>query len=646
MPTRRHGLNLPQPQGASEAKIFGSSKPGHVVPKQPEGSEAHVAIEDHAVIGDLRTAALVAKDGSISFFCVPEFDSPAVFAQLLDPNGGTFRVAPIGDGMRTAQRYIPDTNVLVTRIGTPDGMAEVTDWMPVAPGQDKVSQFLVRQLHVLRGSFDFDLLCAPRFDYGRAGHSFTWTRDGSAKFTPEDGQPALVLQSTVPMQQDAGDARARFCLRTGEKACFVLVFAPEEDMAPLDVDVIEASFRTTVSWWHRWLAASSYRGRWREMVDRSALILKLMTSAKHGAMVAAITFGLPERAGGHKNWDYRYCWIRDASFAMYAFVRLGLMSEMEGFFEWIARRVADGTRVPGSPPLRVMYGVDGRTDLPETELDGFAGWGGARPVRIGNEAADQFQLDIYGELIDAAYLATKYGRGIPYDGWRDICQTVEWLRLHWHEADHGIWELRGETQEYLFSRLMCWVAIDRAIRLANKRSLPAPLPAWNQTRLEIHASIHDEFWNPDLNSFVHARGSGEVDGAMLMMPLVRFIAPTDPRWLGTLKRIGDELSVDCLVFRRPPEKDRNEAGGEEGSFLACSFWYVEALARSGEVDRARLLFDKLLGYANHVGLYAEEMSFSGHHLGNFPQVLTHLALISAASFLDRSLADGPKGQWA
>ena len=579
--------------------------------------------------------------------CVPCFDSPTVFARLLDPDGGMFRVAPVDNATRSAQRYIPDTNVLVTRIGTPTGMAEAIDWMPVAPGRDaKPTQFLVRQLRVLRGSFEFDLLCAPRFDYGRAGHSFAFVGDRCAKFTPEGEQPALLLQSTVPLQECEGDARARFRLQSGETACFVLVFAPEDDTAELDAGAIEASFHQTVKWWQDWLAASTYRGRWREMVDRSALVLKLMTSARHGAMVAAATFGLPERAGGRKNWDYRYCWVRDASFAMYAFIRLGLSSEMEGFFGWIAARTKEGARTSENPPLRVMYGVDGRAELPESELGGLAGWGGSRPVRVGNAAADQFQLDIYGELIDAVYLASKYGRGMPYDGWQNLSRMVEWLRSHWQEPDQGIWESRGEPREYLFSRLMCWVAIDRAIRLANKRSLPAPLPDWNQTRLEIHNSIHTEFWEPGLNSFVHAKGSDEVDGALLLMPLVRFIAPTDPRWLGTMKRIGDCLAVDALVFRRSPQEDDDEPGGEEGSFLACSFWYVEALARSGEVARARLLFDKLLGYANHVGLYAEEMSFSGRHLGNFPQVLTHLALISAASFLDRSLGGGPKGQWA
>ena len=631
---------------------FGGKEKGR--PKPPDGGNADIPIEDNSVIGDLRTAALIAKDGSISFMCVPEFDSPTVFAQLLDPGAGTFRVAPVGDGVRTVQRYMPDTNVLVTRIGSPNGLAEAMDWMPVAHGGDPGSeapQCLVRQLRVLRGTFDFDLLCAPRFDYGRTGHSFEFVvpgqgGTGNASFTPEGGQPMLVLQSTVELSEEDGDARAIFRLEAGQTACFVLMFAPEDPGAVLDEAALNASFHQTAQWWHDWLAASSYRGRWREMVNRSALVLKLMTSARHGAMVAAATFGLPERAGGRKNWDYRYCWVRDSSFAMYAFVRLGLTEEMSKFVGWVASRVEHCGDDGPHGPLRVMYSLDGGDSPEEQELPGLQGWAGSRPVTIGNGAAAQLQLDIYGELMDAIYLANKYGHSTSYDGWMNIVAIVEWVRENWSRPDHGVWEVRGERQEFLFSRLMCWVAIDRAIRLATKRSLPAPLPEWNRSRLDIYNSVHADFWRTDLNSFVDARGSDTVDGAMLLMPLMRFISPTDPRWLGTMDRIRKLLVVDSLVFRRPPDEERDEAGGEEGSFLACSFWYVEALARGGQVTEARTLFDKLLGHANHVGLYAEEMSFSGRHLGNFPQVLSHLALISAATCLDRLLGGGPREHWA
>ena len=364
-------------------------------------------------------------------------------------------------------------------------------------------------------------------------------------------------------------------------------------------------------------------------------------------MAAAVTFGLPERLGGGSNWDYRYCWIRDASFAMYAFVRLGLIEEAEDFMEWIGHRVEEcggpDAEFDASGPLQVLYALDGSTELEERELEHLRGWNGARPVLVGNAAIGQLQLDIYGELMDSAYLAHKYGRGVPWDGWQYICRVVDWLRENWRRPDRGIWEVRSGDEPNLHSRLMCWVALDRAIRLAQKRSLPAPLPEWNATRAEIHRSIHEEFWRDDLQSFVRTPDSDLTDGSMLLMPLLRFISAHDPRWLGTMRRCKEQLAVDALVFRRPPGTDERKE--PEGSFLACSFWYVEALARAGEVGEARLLFDKLLGYANHVGLYAEELSFSGRHLGNFPQALTHLALISAASYLDRVLSGDRMQPW-
>ena len=628
----------------------GQTRPGRTEPgttRPPDGGSSPFPIEDHAVIGDLRTAALVSKDGTLSFLCAPAFDSPTVFAQLLDPNGGHFRISPLSENLRTTQRYLPDTNVLVTRLSSVDGLADVTDWMPIAPEETPVAarpQYVVRQLRVLRGTFVFEMTCAPRFDYGRASHGVAVTSAGGV-FTPAGAGPVLALQATVPVVAQDGDLTAHFALSAGQTACFVLVIDPEDLNAPLDQPRLDQSFLETVGFWHRWIEGSAYRGRWREIVDRSALLLKLMTSAQHGAMVAAVTFGLPERVGGAKNWDYRYCWIRDTSFAMYALVRLGLVHEMHRFVDWIGARVRDCADSDADVPLRIMYGLDGRADLPESELPGLLGWDGSRPVRIGNAAADQLQLDIFGELMDALYLANKYGSASSYDGWRDVCRVIEWVSANWRRPDRGVWESRGEDQHFLYSRLMCWVAVDRAIRLANKRSYPAPLPQWNQTRLEIHASIHDEFWDEGLNSFVHVQGGDTVDGALLLMPMLRFISPQDPRWLGTLDLIRKQLVVDALVFRRPPG-DEDAAGGEEGAFLACSFWYVEALARSGEVTEARLVFDKLLGYANHVGLYAEELSFSGRHLGNFPQVLTHLALISAASFLDRALSGDKMSNWA
>ena len=456
----------------------------------------------------------------------------------------------------------------------------------------------------------------------------------------------LALRASRDLAEDDGDLVGRIELAAGETAWFVLDVDPPAPGAALDEDAAEAALWATVAWWQRWLARSRYEGRWRNDVERSVLVLKLMTSARHGAMVAAPTFGLPERSGGSLNWDYRYCWIRDTSFAMYAFVRLGLVDEMEHFVDWIAERVRDCARSGNESPLRIMYALDGRADLPESDLPPLRGWEGSTPVRVGNAAAEQFQLDIYGELMDALYLANKYGRASSYAGWRDVCRVISWVGENWRRADKGIWESRGEDRPYLYSRMMCWVALDRAIRLAQKRSLPVPLPEWNQIRLEIHASIHQEYWDEALDSFVHYPGARTVDGSMLLMPLLRFISPRDPRWLGTMRQIREQLATDALVFRRPVERaEEGAAVTNEGSFLACSFWYAEALARAGEVGEARLLFDKLLGYANHVGLFAEEVAFSGHQLGNFPQALTHLALISAASYLDRALSGKPMDTW-
>ena len=593
-------------------------------------------IEQHGMIGDLRTAALVATDGAITFFCAPQFDSPSIFASLLDPAAGSFRIAPVDDGLRVRQMYFPDTAVLLTRFMSQDGIAELADLMPVdgAAGPQRIQ----RSVRVIRGAFTMAAACAPRFDYGRGSHSL----DGGV-FRPDGGGPVLRLLATVPLTPQDGALHARFDLKAGETATFVLEVAPDFDQPAGTLERAGRTFHETVDWWRGWTRQSHYVGRWRETVTRSAVTLKLLTSHVHGAPVAAATFGLPELFGGGRNWDYRYVWIRDASFAMYAFIRLGLTQEAEDFVDWIAERV----RACQGEPLRVAYSLAGENELPEVSLDHLAGHEASRPVRIGNAATQQFQLDIYGELMDAVYLANKYGRATSYDDWTGIRRLVDWIGENWTREDAGIWEGRGEQKHFLHSRLMCWVAVDRATRLAQKRSLPAPLPQWNELRLQIHASIHEQFWREDLNSFVQYPGAETTDGSMLLMPLVRFISPRDPRWLGTMALVRRQLVEDALVFRRAPaDRALDGLDGQEGSFLACSFWYVECLARQGELAEARLLFEKLLGYASPLGLYAEELSPTGRHQGNYPQALTHLALISAASYLDRALGSGRPQPWS
>ncbi len=599
----------------------------------------YLPIEDHAVIGDLHTVALVGKDGVIDFLSHPHFDSPTVFASLLDAEkGGSFRVSPHLDAEVTKQHYLPDTNVLLTRFLSEHGLAHVIDFMPVVDLGH--AHAIYRRVKTIRGEVTFRMSCAPRFDYARSQHKVTRGAD-DVVFQPEKLEnSALRLRATVPLSVKGGDAEALFTLRAGETAEFIL--AEAEDDIPGGASLSpwsERMFETTVDYWRRWIARCTYRGRWKEIVDRSALTLKLLTSRLFGSIVAAPTFGLPEEIGGERNWDYRYTWIRDSAFTLYALQRLGYTEEARAFMEWLVERCAEPPTRIG--PLQIMYGIDGRSDLTETTLSHFEGYRKSSPVRIGNGAATQLQLDIYGELMDSVYLYDKYGEPVSYQLWTDLVRLVDWVRLHWREKDEGIWETRGGKQEFLYSRLMCWVAFDRALRLADKRSLPAPRAEWLATRDAIHREIHTAFWNPARNAFVQTKGGAELDAACLIMPLVRFVGPTDPRWLSTLDAVRDELVDDTLVYRyRLGDAVSDGLRGEEGTFSMCSFWYVECLARAGRIHEARFAFEKMLGYANHVGLYAEELGPRGEHLGNFPQAFTHLALISAAFQLNRSLADG------
>jgi len=594
-------------------------------------------IEDYGLIGNMETCALVSLDGSIDLMCFPHFDSPSVFAALLDDEeGGHFQIAPSLSGARRKQLYLPDTNILLTRFLSAEGVAELSDFMPVQAEGHACA--LVRRVKTVRGSVTYALRCAPRFDYARAQHRVA-QGDGEALFVSQgrDGE-ALRLKSDVPLELDGEDATASFTLRTGQTATFVLERAlpgaPSASDAP---GYAVAAFKDTMTYWERWTAQSTYRGRWRDVIHRSALALKLLTSKAHGSVVAAPTFSLPETLGGERNWDYRYTWIRDASFTMYAFTRLGFTQETQAFMRWIEAR-CDELNAEGSP-LQIMYRLDGGHELGETTLDHLSGYRGSAPVRVGNGAANQLQLDIYGELMDAVYLYNKHAEPLHYDLWANLTTLIDWVCEHWALADEGIWEVRGGRHEFLYSRLMCWVALDRAVRLAHKRSLPAPLARWRDTRDAIYRDIFENFWDAERGAFVQHKDAKTVDASCLLMPLVKFIGPTDPRWLSTLRAVEQDLVDDSLVYRyRVGEAAPDGLRGEEGTFTMCSFWYVECLARAGDLDKARLAFEKALGYANHVGLYAEELGPSGEHLGNFPQAFTHLALVSAAYDLDRRLA--------
>jgi GH15 family glucan-1,4-alpha-glucosidase len=597
----------------------------------------YAPIEDYGIIGDLHTVALVGKNGSIDFLCLPSFDSPSVFAALVDADrGGSFQIAPHLDDAVHRQLYLPDTNVLLTRFLSDSGVAEVSDFMPV--GEAGIAHNVVRRAKTVRGEIRFDMRCDPRFDYGRATHAAERRSDREVLFTGRSGdrELALRLRSSVPMQLADGAAVAQFTLRTDEFASFVLEVVSGGELSPCaNRDYARDAFKQTANFWRAWIGRSTYKNRWREMVNRSALVLKLLTSTDHGSIVAAPTFGLPEHIGGVRNWDYRYCWIRDSSFTLYGLMRLGYTEEAAAFMRWMMARVQE--LGPGDS-LQIMYTVDGRRLKDEETLDQFEGYMGSHPVRIGNAASMHLQLDIYGELMDSVYLYDKYGSPLAHDAWEAVVRLIEWVSDHWREKDESIWEVRGGRREFLYSRVMCWVAIDRAIRLANRRSFPAPLSRWYETRDAIYRDIYERFWNPSRRGFVQHPGTATFDAAALLMPLVRFVSPTDPRWISTLRGIEQELVSDSLVYRYSLDETLDGLTGQEGTFSMCSFWLVECLSRMGDLQKARLFFEKMLGYANHVGLYGEELGPRAQHLGNFPQAFTHLALISAAYDLDRRLS--------
>lgn len=595
---------------------------------------AYKPISCYGIIGDLHTVALVGIDGSIDFMCFPDFDSPTIFAALLDDRkGGSFRLAPLMKNVRRKQQYMPDSNVLLTRFLSDAGMADVSDFMPIL--ELGHAHDLVRRAKCIRGDLRFEMRCEPRFDYARAEHRIEKKEKEVLFISRGPDRTVLRLRSDVPLSIENGAAVARFRLRSGEKAAFILEDGSRKTSPSAAPDYVSDSFKQTMNFWRRWVRHSNYRGRWRETVNRSALVLKLLTSAQHGSVVAAPTFGLPEEIGGVRNWDYRYTWIRDASFTMYALMRLGYVTEATAFVRWIEARCRQ--LKPGTP-LQIMYGLDGRHNLREQQLRHLGGYKDSRPVRLGNGAYNQLQLDIYGELMDSVYIHNKFGELISYDFWMRLTKLIDWVCRNWKRADEGIWEVRGGRKQFLYSRVMCWVAVDRGMRLAQKRSFPAPLDRWQKVRDQIYRDVYENFWDDELQSFVQFKGAKTVDAAALLMPLVKFIGPNDPRWRSTLKVIGENLVEDSLVYRYNILKgaDTGFRGGE-GTFSVCSFWNVECLARAGDLKQARFYFEKTLGYANHLGLFSEELGPDGEQLGNFPQALTHLGLISAAYYLDKAL---------
>ncbi|MEG8277244.1 glycoside hydrolase family 15 protein [Streptomyces sp. AHA2] len=603
-------------------------------------------IENHGLVGDLQSAALVTTDGGVDWFCVPRFDSPSVFGALLDrKKGGHCTIRPRHRSYATKQLYLPDTAILVTRFMTEAGAGEVIDFMPVTGTTVTRSHRLVRMIRCVRGRMTFEIEVDPRFDYGREPHRLHISEHG-AVFAGRRGARLTVHPVREPDDDELLDVLTdreealhfTLTLQAGLERGMVLEWGADGPPREMRLAEYGRLFDDTVEFWRGWLRQSRYTGRWRETVERSAITLKLMTYAPSGAVVAAPTAALPEQLGGERNWDYRFTWIRDASFSVYALLGLGFTEEASAFIQWLGDRVKERAgRDSDSGPLNIMYAVDGSWDLDELTLDHWEGYAGSAPVRIGNGAATQLQLDIYGEALDSISFAHRHGLRVGHHGWNALLTDLDWLADHWDQAEEGIWETRGGRKDFTYGRVMSWVAFDRALRLAESNGRPADVGRWRAARDACYEQVMAKGWNERRQAFVQHFGSDVLDSSLLRMATVGFVTPDDPLWTSTLQAMEEELVSDSLVYRYNPEASPDGLRGSEGTFSLCTFMYVDALARAGRTDKARLVFEKMMGYANHLGLYAEEIDPQGRQLGNFPQAFTHLALIDAAITLDDAL---------
>jgi GH15 family glucan-1,4-alpha-glucosidase len=603
-------------------------------------------IAEHGLIGNLQTAALIASDGCLDWFCAPRFDSPSIFGALLDQQrGGHFRIRPAAGAYTSKQLYVPDTAVLVTRFLTEAGVGEIVDFMPVDDGTEvaRDSHRLVRMLRCVRGEMTFLVDIAPRFDYGRESATTRLSEGGAVFEGPRTALTVCLVREPDDERiarsslDDRGDLHAELRLTAGEMRGLVLQTGSAGPPRQIRVAEVRRLFDETVGFWTRWIGRSTYAGRWRETLERSAITLKLMTYAPTGALVAAPTAALPEQIGGERNWDYRFTWVRDASFSVTSLLRMGFTDEAAALGRWLRDRIEEQSDDKAGGPLQIMYRVDGSSDLSEEVLGHWEGYQGSAPVHIGNGAAGQLQLDIYGEALDAIYAADQHGLTSAHQGWLSICRLLDWVSDNWDQPEEGIWETRGGRQDFTYGRLMCWVALDRGIRLAARHGRPAPVERWRQERDAVYRQIMDRGWNPDRQAFRQHYASGVLDSALLRMPTVGFITPDDPMWTATLRAMDDELVTDSLVYRYDPAASPDGLAGAEGTFSLCTFAYVTALASAGQLDKARVTFQKMLTYANHLGLYSEEIGLTGAQIGNFPQAFTHLALIDAGVMLNEEL---------
>ena len=582
-------------------------------------------LESYALIGDTHTAALVGRDGSIDWLCLPRFDSGACFAALLgDESNGRWLVAPIETPRRTTRRYRPDTLVLETEHEVSSGTVRVTDFMTPRRAQARV----VRLVEGVRGSVAMQTELALRFDYGSAVAWLRPTRTGVAAVA---GPDAVEFRTQVPLEVRRGYVTGEFTVRAGTRAAFVLNWHPSHQEAPPPIDPWMAA-KNTSRFWRDWVSRATYKGEWRDAVVRSLITLKALTYRPTGGIVAAVTTSLPEHLGGERNWDYRFCWIRDATFTLYSLLMAGYEQEAEAWREWLLRAVA------GDPSqLRILYGLSGERRIPELELDWLAGYEGSRPVRVGNDAAQQFQLDVYGEVLDLLHQASR--EGLPHEAaaWEVERRLVDVVEARWREPDEGIWEVRGGRRHFTHSKVMAWVGVDRAVRDIELFGFDGPVDRWRALRDEIHAEICREGFDDELGSFTQSYGSKDLDAALLMLPLVGFLPAHDPRILGTVRAVEERLLHDGFVRRYDPSQGVDGVSGGEGAFLACTCWLADCLALQDREADARELFERVLSVRSDVGLLSEEYdTVHGRLVGNFPQAFSHVSVIGTARNLSRN----------
>ncbi|KAK2020076.1 family 15 glycosyl hydrolase [Colletotrichum eremochloae] len=649
----------------------------------------YLPIEDYGMIGNMHTCALVGMNGSVDFMCWPDFDSPSVFCRLLDKEkGGFFSICPPSSKQcTTKQQYLPSSNILQTRYIHDDGVVDLVDFFPrpktatvLSTGarqtsfretikiQEELKRWLVRRVECIRGRLEMEIEVFPAFQYATETHVTTIVEPTHTTGSPSKAvifhseHYKMQLDVTVDAESDLAPTVifrkekregmlgegvvARIKIEEGQAVSFALRNdIPNHVTENITTDILDSQQHDTATYWYNWISKSKYKGRSREVVHRSLMLLKMMTYEPTGAIIAAPTFSIPEDIGGARNWDYRFSWVRDSSFTIYILLRLGFTAEADAYMDFISERFIKSRGPDGALPI--MFTIRGETDIPEVELDHLEGYRGSKPVRIGNGAASHQQFDIYGELMDGIYLYNKYGKPISWDQWCSVREMLDFVLTITDKPDMSIWEVRAQPQNFTYSKVMLWVAFDRGLRLADKRNFPCPSRSkWLAARDGLMEEIMEKGYNKEMKSFVQSyENNTKIDSSILIAPLVFFIAPNDPRFLNTMDRIllpleKGGLTSTGLVYRYNTELSEDGVGGREGAFSMCTFWLVEAMTRASAYEpkylaRAVNLFENMLGFSNHLSMFSEEIARSGEQLGNTPQAFSHLALISAAFNLDR-----------